>query len=89
MATIVTRLLPFWEARNVKKGVEEAGMMSTESLLNNFLSVFRYFPLKTQFLGIDSYRLSFMCRRLKERSFKIKALILRLTMRYLKYFLYK
>ncbi|KAH0930751.1 hypothetical protein HID58_016478 [Brassica napus] len=50
MATIVTRLLPFWEARNVKKGVEEAGMMSTESLLNNFLSVFRYFPLKTQFL---------------------------------------
>ncbi|CDY66137.1 BnaAnng21600D [Brassica napus] len=66
MATIVTRLLPFWEARNVKKGVEEAGMMSTESLLNNFLSVFRYFPLKTQFL----------------------ALILRLTMRYLKYFLY-
>ncbi|WZY88060.1 hypothetical protein YC2023_044795 [Brassica napus] len=52
MATIVTRLLPFWEARNVKKGVEEAGMMSTESLLNNFLSVFRYFPLKTQFLGL-------------------------------------
>ncbi|CAN6843575.1 unnamed protein product [Brassica oleracea] len=50
MATIVTRLLPFWEARNVKKGVEEAGMMSTESLLNNFLSVFPYFPLKAQFL---------------------------------------
>ncbi|CAN6996163.1 unnamed protein product [Brassica oleracea var. botrytis] len=66
MATIVTRLLPFWEAWNVKKGVEEAGMMSTESLLNNFLSVFPYFPLKAQFL----------------------ALILLLTMRYLKYFLY-
>lgn len=37
MATIVTRLLPFWEARNVKKGVEEAGMMnSVETTSDHF-----------------------------------------------------
>ncbi|KAL0730206.1 hypothetical protein Bca4012_026299 [Brassica carinata] len=49
---MITLLLPFWEARNVKKSGSEARMMSSRkdvfskcaTYLNNFLSVFPYFP---------------------------------------------